>query len=77
MATCDTCSLAQWRKSTNGRLHPNGSGRCNWKYKPPVIAASHMWLSGRPAEPAVLSINRHELPNHCPTYQPKKAEPKP
>lgn len=28
--TCDNCTLADWRRTSNGRLHPNKSGRCKW-----------------------------------------------
>ena len=41
---CLTCKLANWKKTANGRLHPNGQGRCSWK--PPHIPTPTVWNWG-------------------------------
>ena len=29
-SVCDGCKFANWKRTTNGRLHPDGSGKCEW-----------------------------------------------
>jgi hypothetical protein len=27
---CESCRFAEWRRTTNGRRHPSGDGKCTW-----------------------------------------------
>lgn len=38
---CLTCKLAEWKKTANERIHPIGSGKCNWK--PDHIPTPKAW----------------------------------
>jgi hypothetical protein len=29
---CRTCAFADWRKTSNGRRHPEGSGKCLYQF---------------------------------------------
>jgi hypothetical protein len=29
---CSTCRFAEWRKTANGRRHPDGSGKCGYLF---------------------------------------------
>jgi len=39
MSICFDCKFSEWNKTANGRLHPNGLGKCVWK-KVVAFAAS-------------------------------------
>ena len=41
---CLTCKLAEWKRTENGRLHPNGQGKCRWK--PAHIPTPKAWNWG-------------------------------
>lgn len=30
MSSCLDCGLAQWKMTSSGRKHPDGSGKCGW-----------------------------------------------
>jgi len=32
-SVCDGCKFANWKRTSNGRLHPDGSGKCKWQVK--------------------------------------------
>ena len=53
---CDDCAYAEWKRTSNGRLHPDKSGRCKWT--PPVflVPKAYTFSSyGSPGEPPRLS----------------------
>lgn len=41
---CLTCGMVNWNKTANGRVHPNGQGRCAWT--PPYIPTPAAWNWG-------------------------------
>ena len=30
MSDCTRCTFAEWKRTSSGRLHPSGDGRCTW-----------------------------------------------
>ncbi len=40
---CDDCGLAGWKRTSNGRLHPDKSGRCRWTYQVKLPSAFY-WI---------------------------------
>lgn len=42
---CDDCIFADWKRTSNGRLHPDKTGRCKAEIPEIVIPASFYWLS--------------------------------
>jgi hypothetical protein len=69
MKNCTKCKHAEWDRTKNGRLHPNGQGKCKYPYKLPELPASMFWGMGE-MEPFGGWINRREqLLTHCPYYE--------
>lgn len=69
MKSCVGCKHADWAKTSNGRLHPDGSGRCKYEVKPIVLPACMYFLGGYP-KPCGGYINRkEEFKEHCKTYE--------
>ncbi len=50
MMGCDTCAFAKWKTTTNGRLHPDGSGRCTFVWSPPPMPKSFSFSFRKPGE---------------------------
>lgn len=68
MKTCNGCRYARWDRTKAGRLHPNGYGRCQYKWEMPALPASMYWI-GRPPSPLGSLIERREqLKDHCPYW---------
>ena len=40
---CMDCKFAQWKRTSNGRLHPDKSGRCTWEQTMHISAAVYSW----------------------------------
>jgi hypothetical protein len=40
---CQTCKLAEWDKTANGRRHPNGQGKCGWTVPYIPTPAAFKW----------------------------------
>lgn len=59
MGLCDTCALADWKRTASGRLHPDKSGRCRYEWIAPPLPASMYWIHG-PSCPAGGRIERGE-----------------
>ena len=59
---CIGCKYANWQKTSNGRLHPNGEGKCTYVFPDmPVLPMSFMWgysYNDRPPCPKGGRINR-------------------
>ena len=77
---CFGCRFAQWKRTTDGRLHPDGTGRCTWKLPYVPKAAAYQWIgrpySERPDEPSVSGgyLNRRDLTfDECEVYEPSTA----
>ena len=41
--TCDKCKFANWKRTSNGRLHPDGTGRCTYAARHAVPASTPSW----------------------------------
>lgn len=37
MNGCDDCVYADWKRTKNGRLHPDKTGRCKFVWSPPPL----------------------------------------
>ena len=72
MKNCTKCKYAEWEKTKNGRLHPNGEGRCNFKIKLPKLPPCMFWVNYL-ERPGGGRINRHKDFNEdCIYYQESK-----
>ena len=70
MSNCDYCVYAVWEKTTNGRLHPNKSGRCVFLEKHPLdlrLPTAFYWTGPNLHEPDPSGgfIERHGKENNC------------
>ena len=66
MKDCTNCKHAEWHKTTAGKLHPSGEGKCTYKYSVPKLPASMFWMGMRPPEPYGGGITRRkQLSDHC------------
>jgi hypothetical protein len=48
MIQCETCKFAEWKRTSNGRLHPDKSGRCVRLWDHPIdyrLPAAFYWGS--------------------------------
>jgi hypothetical protein len=43
---CDDCKWAEWKRTSNGRLHPDKSGRCKFVWIPPPIPRAFNFAYG-------------------------------
>lgn len=60
-STCVGCIYAEWGRTTSGRLHPSGNGRCLYFKRNPRdqrIPAAFYWSSLIPPMPSGGWINR-------------------
>jgi hypothetical protein len=60
-STCVGCIHAEWERTTNGKLHPGGDGRCLYLKKKPMdlrLPASFFWPFLTPPVPHGGWINR-------------------
>lgn len=73
---CDDCKLALWKRTTNGRLHPDKQGRCGWTWLPPPIPYAFSFSyghNGEPPKPNGGYIERgRELRRDCVCYVPAR-----
>lgn len=65
MKSCVGCKYALWVKTTKGRMHPSGDGRCVYPYKIPVLPKSMHWTFREPAPNGGYINRRQDLPDHC------------
>lgn len=52
MSTCDGCKFADWKKTSNGRLHPSKEGKCSRliAYPPDLrLPVAFTWFGGQAA----------------------------
>lgn len=71
--TCDTCMHAIWRRTSNGRLHPSGGGRCGVPWLPAPLPKAFYWVGAEP-RPAGGYIDRYRNNiKECPCWQPKQS----
>ena len=51
LSVCATCRFAEWKKTSNGRRHPDGTGRCGYQVPDaPLPKWIHEWVSGHKDE---------------------------
>lgn len=68
---CDTCKFADWKRTSNGRLHPNKSGKCTFVWTPPPLPKAFYFYGSSHARPNGGSIERgSSLTDGCPCYSP-------
>ena len=61
MKNCTYCKYAEWKKTSSGKLHPSGDGRCTYEVVIPKLPASKRWAtSGSLPMPTHGFINRRE-----------------
>lgn len=72
--SCLTCIHADWDRNKKGHLHPNGNGRCEWKFPEPVIAKAYHWIYNVAPSPYGGHIDRREPHEDCPQWHPAKKE---
>ena len=47
--SCDDCMYAAWKRTSNGRLHPDKTGRCTFAWIPPPLPkAFYFYGTGEP-----------------------------
>jgi hypothetical protein len=44
--SCLNCALAKWDKTSTGRLHPKGGGKCGWVAPPPKAVPEAFYTFG-------------------------------
>ena len=74
---CLGCKFAEWKRTSNGRLHPDQSGRCNWSVTiqvPPSIEGSFWRVcdvkDGRTIEGGKIWRDSTTLFSECKVFQP-------
>jgi|WetSurMetagenome_2_1015567.scaffolds.fasta_scaffold08100_6 hypothetical protein len=66
MKDCTYCKYADWQRTTTGRLHPSGDGKCSYNYRLPDLPQSMWWLGKEPPKPYGRWITRKQLlDDHC------------
>lgn len=45
MKNCMGCKYADWQRTSNGRLHPSGDGKCTYPYKLPQLPESMYFIN--------------------------------
>lgn len=74
MKTCDGCKYAEWRKTSNGRLHPSGDGMCAYPWTLPKLPASMYFVGGEPRPSGGVIRRKEEHKDHCPYWNPANGE---
>ncbi len=67
MKLCDQCDHAEWKRTANGRLHPDKTGKCRKavEWKAPALPACSYWIGGAPTPYGQLITRGQELMEHC------------
>jgi len=73
MKTCTGCKYADWRKTSNGRLHPSGIGRCAFLWTAPRLPAAFYFINGIPKPSGGMIDRKRELAEHCPYWNPDES----
>lgn len=74
MKQCNHCAHADWKRTANGRLHPDKTGRCTVVVKLPVLPQAFYWIGVPNASGGYIERGR-ELADHCAHFQRKEAQP--
>ncbi len=67
------CRLANWKRTETGRLHPDGSGRCDWRMPVIPFPKKAFYYVGWRERDSVLApsggrINRRNPETDCPCW---------
>ena len=71
MSICERCAYAEWKRTSNGRLHPSKKGACC--YSVPIPALPICMTSTQNLRPIGGEIYRNSLKQNyasCPTFLP-------
>jgi len=71
MNICDWCKYAEWKKTKNGRLHPDKSGKCTFEIKPEVLPASFYYINKGSLCGGQIERGK-KLNSHCLTFDGSK-----
>lgn len=66
---CLTCRFANWRKTSGGKLHPSGDGRCTWKMPEIKLPASMYFISHSPNPSGGFIYRKERIVTECPTHE--------
>jgi hypothetical protein len=66
MKTCNGCALAEWQRTTSGRLHPSRVGRCTWTM--PVPNSYNAWYSRESTLSGGHIVRNYTYQQDCPYY---------
>lgn len=70
--TCLDCKLSSWKKTTNGRLHPDKTGRCIWQMPKIMLPLSRYYVGSDRREvyaPVGGFILRDKPYENCPAWE--------
>jgi hypothetical protein len=66
---CNGCLYAEWKRTSNGRLHPDKMGRCTYLDKHPLDLEKKLPSAFRPRHPLDFGLGfierGSELPRKC------------
>lgn len=69
MKSCNGCKYADWQRTANGRLHPNGEGVCTAIVVLPRLPVAMYWPGKHDPKPYGGTISRRlEHETHCPYF---------
>lgn len=70
MKNCLGCKYAKWDRTAGGKLHPSGTGRCQYQWKmTPLPASMYFPFISIKLVPSGGHISRRqELKEHCTYY---------
>lgn len=74
---CLNCKYALWDKTSSGRLHPSGDGRCAWKLPEIHIPKAYFYHAYREEQwivpkPSGGTIERKKPEKDCPCWEKKE-----
>lgn len=64
MKSCKDCGYANWYRTSSGKLHPSGDGKCEFKWKLPPIPQAFYLLKSNSLCGGYIS-RKKELNDHC------------
>lgn len=66
---CNDCTLANWKRTASGRLHPDRTGRCGAQIPEIALPAAFYWIGIGSSSPRPMGgfIERGKaIPRPCP-----------
>jgi len=79
---CNGCKFAEWKKTKNGRLHPDEGGRCSWEKQVTLPSSAYGSSFGRAFSEGTLTLSGGYIWRHatgsallaCPLKEPADGE---